>query len=499
MQFSNPVVPGFHPDPSVCRVGEDYYLATSSFEYTPGIPLYHSHNLADWEPIGHCLTRPSQLPLENASASEGIFAPTLRYHDGTYYVISTNVSDGGHFVVSATDPRGEWSEPTWIDAPGIDPDLFWDDDTVYVTYREGEAGIAQAELDLETGALGESRVIADRLAGDYTEAPHLYEIDGTYYLVVAEGGTHTGHMVCVARSDRPDGPFEPCPDNPVLSHRGVSEMYTPIQATGHGDLIEAHDGTWWLVFLGIRQFGGYPGWHHLGRETFLAPVEWVDGWPVVNGGERITPELSVPDTDLERAPRADWTTTDPFAGTDLGPEWNGRYARERYTVGDGVLSLEGGPETLEERGVTFVGRRQQHLECTARARLEFDPRAGEEAGLTLFYDERHHYALALTRREGERRVVVRLRIGDATAVVADRDCPAGAVDLTVEGTPETYRFGFEANGSRTSLASASTRYLSTEVAGGFTGVYVGLYATGHGSDCEEPARFTAFEYRPLAD
>lgn len=502
MQYENPIVPGFHPDPTVCRVGTDYYLATSSFEYAPGVPLYHSENLVDWEPIGHCLSV-EQLDLEGASSSEGIFAPTLRHHDGTYYLVTTNVSAGGHFVITADDPRGRWSEPTWIDAPGIDPDLFWDDGTAYFTYRSGPDGIEQAEIDLETGELGESRQLCRRLVADYTEAPHLYEIDGTYYLLVAEGGTHTRHMVCAARADDPTGPFEPCPGNPILSHRDVSGTYSPIQATGHGDLVQAHDGSWWLVFLGIRKHGGHPGWHHLGRETFLAPVTWEDGWPIVNDDEPIEREMAVPGTELERD-RDDesdrpWGTETSFDGDELGREWNYRYppAEERYVLEDDGLTLRGGPASLDDRDATFVGRRQQHFDCEVTTRLTFDPADGDEAGLAAIYDESHHYEVGVTRRDGKRRAVCRLTVGGVSEIVGETDLSGGTeapITLVLEATQDRYRFGVEANETRNELGTAATRYLATEVAGGFTGVYVGLYATGRGTTCESPARFDSFAY-----
>lgn len=511
MQYENPVLPGFHPDPSVCRAGEEFLLATSSFEYFPGVPLYRSRNLVDWEPIGHALTREAQLPLANAAPSEGIFAPTIRHHEGTYYLVTTNVSDGGHFLVTADDPAGAWSDPTWIDAPGIDPDLFFDDGTVYFTYRGGEHGIEQATLDPETGALGEPRRLCNELAGPYTEAPHLYRIDGTYYLVVAEGGTHTRHMVSVARADHPTGPFEPCPHNPVLSHRGLSGAFHPIQATGHGDLVRATDGSWWLVFLGIRQHGEHPGWHHLGRETFLAPVTWRDGWPVVNGGDPVDVEMVVPETDLTRHPPGDRpgaaaddrdgaTTpreTDPFAGGALGPRWEHRYApeRDRYAMDGEGLALHGGPRTLDDRQPTFVGRRQDAFDCRVRVELSFDPDEGDEAGLAAVYDGDHHYDLGVTRRDGTRRAVVRLRIGDASEEVAGRDLPDGPVTLDLAATTDEYRFGVDCGDGTDPLATARSKYLATEVAGGFTGVYLGVYATGDGTEASAPARFRRFSYR----
>jgi len=491
MQYENPVLPGFHPDPTVCRVDETFYLATSSFGYAPGVPLYRSRNLADWEPVGHALTRESQLPLDNAGASGGIFAPTLRHHDGTFYLVTTNVSDGGHFVVTAEDPAMEWSEPTWIDAPGFDPDLFFENGTCYFTYHvdDPDAPIQQAEIDPETGELGDPHTVWTGYRDPYAEAPHVYERDGTYYLLVAEGGTHAGHMVVAARADDPTGPYEPHPDNPILTHWGRPR--DAIRAVGHADLVRDGDGQWWLVCLGIRQHSMWPRYHHLGRETFLAPVAWEDGWPVVNGGDPIETEMAAPLPGERRAePTAVERTETTFDG-DLGVEWQflGHPDRGRFETDADGLALHGGPETLDEPGATFVGRRQTALDCRAEATLAFDPAEGEEAGLTVFANDRHHYQLGVTRRDGRREAVVRLRIGDATDVVARTPVDA-RVDLAVAAETERYRFLVDGD----ELATASTRYVSTEVADGFLGVTLGLYATGHGRTCEGPAMVERFVY-----
>jgi xylan 1,4-beta-xylosidase len=276
--YSNPILPGFYPDPSVCRVGEDYYLVTSSFEYFPGVPIFHSRDLIHWRQIGHCLTRPDQLRLAGVPSSGGIFAPTLRYHDGLFYMVTTNVSYGGNFYVFTDDPGGAWSEPVFVQQGGIDPSLCFDRGHVYFT-STGESslmGIYQSEIDIKSGKkLTETRFLWSGTGGRYPEGPHLYHIGDYYYLMIAEGGTEYGHMETLARSQSPWGPFEPCPHNPLLTHRNESQ--SPIQGTGHADLVEAHDGSWWLVFLGFRpQRWQY---HHLGRETFLAPVTWsAAGW-----------------------------------------------------------------------------------------------------------------------------------------------------------------------------------------------------------------------------
>ena len=238
--FRNPIIPGFHPDPSIVRVGQDYYLVTSSFEFFPGVPIFHSRDLVHWRQIGHVLTRPSQLPLDGARASGGIFAPTLRYHDGTFYMITTNVTGGGNFYVTATDPAGPWSEPVWLKGQGgIDPSLLFDDDgTVYFASNGGGPGASEGRgiylstLDPKTGALASRpRLVWGGTGKRYPEGPHLYHVNGYYYLLIGEGGTEYGHMVSIGRSRSPWGPYEACPRGPILTHRDT-EADQPIQGTG---------------------------------------------------------------------------------------------------------------------------------------------------------------------------------------------------------------------------------------------------------------------------
>lgn len=519
MPYHNPLIPGFYPDPTICRVGQDYYLATSSFEYFPGVPLFHSRDLVDWAPIGHCLTRPAQLPLAGSRASGGIFAPTLRFHAGRFYMVTTNVTGGGHFIVHTDDPAGSWSDPTWVDTGswGIDPDLFWDDDgTCYFTATSFQ-GIATCPLDVATGKpLAAPRPVWNGTGGQYPEAPHLFKINGLYYLLLAEGGTERGHMVTMARSATLYGPWEPCPHNPILSNRSTS---LPIQSTGHADLVECHDGSWWMVFLGTRPHGGYPRFHNLGRETHMAPVRWTDdGWPVVGREGQADVTNDLPAIARQTPTRWDQTVQDLFEGEPLPVHWNHLrnpdLARYSLTQRPGYLRLWGAAETLGElASPTWVGRRQQHHEMTATTLVCFEPQAeGQEAGLSALMNDRHRIEIAVSHDKGVRVVLARRTIGSLTVVVAQQELPpTGPVELSIAaktqrvegarpgwGAEPLYHLCFRiGDGEPQCLATAEMRYIATEVAGGFTGVYLGLYATGNGQDCQTPADFDWFRYEPV--
>jgi alpha-N-arabinofuranosidase len=505
--YTNPVLPGFYPDPSVCRVGPDYYLVTSSFEYFPGVPLFHSRDLIHWRQLGHCLTRTSQLPLAKAFSSGGIFAPTIRYHEGLFYMVTTNVSHGGNFYVVTDDPAGEWSEPIWVQQGGIDPSLCFDNGHVYFTStgpnipeQEPRQGIYQCEIDIKSGQqLTESRYLWPGTGGRYPEAPHLYHIGDFYYLMIAEGGTEYGHMVTVARSKSPWGPFESCPHNPILTHR--DHAFNPIQGTGHADLIEAHDGSWWLVFLAFRPHDRL--YHHLGRETYLAPITWTsDGWPVVSPEKTVDVAMTSATLPLhlwEQEPERDDFTT-----SQLRHCWN--FLRNPYpenwslTERPGWLRLYSTQHSLDAQdSPAFIGRRQQHFKCSARTLLDFCPEHdGHEAGLTVLANERHHYEIAVTQIQGDRCIIVRRRIGDLVAVVAQEKIQAGLVELEIQANDAAYTFTYIIPGQPArQLATGATRYLSSEVAGGFTGAYIGMYATSHSSTRTPPADFDWFEYHPI--
>jgi xylan 1,4-beta-xylosidase len=505
--FQNPIISGFYPDPSICRVGDDYYTVHSTFEYFPGVPVMHSKDLVHWRLIGYCLTRKSQLQLTKMRASGGVYAPTIRYHSGTFYMITTNVGGGGNFYITAKNPAGPWSEPIWMnDDGGIDPSLFFDDDgTVYYHRQEGgrHGCTAQTTLNLKTGKLGEGSLkeIWRGTGGIWPEGPHLYKVNGKYYLMIAEGGTSYGHIVTIARSDSPWGPFESNPNNPILSH--VNRPDHPIQALGHADMVQTPDG-WWMVFLGIRPQGGR--FHHIGRETFLAPVSWTeDGWPVVNNNGTI--ELTLPAPKLPPHPWKQHPLKDNFDDDSLALEWN--FLRNPYdgdfslTQRPGYLRLNGSAVTLNDQdSPAFVGRRQTDFNCIASTLLEFDPDSeNEEAGLVARQNDKYHYEVGVTLRQGKRQVFFRKVLkGKTIEPIKYVDIQPGPVVLSVKASPLSYEFSCKSStGAQESLGTALTKDLSVEEIGFddgmcFTGVYFGMYATGNGSKCTNPADFDWFEY-----
>ncbi|MEO1288052.1 MAG: glycoside hydrolase family 43 protein [Chloroflexota bacterium] len=512
-----PIIPGFYPDPSICRVEEDYFLVTSSFEYFPGVPIFHSRDLLNWRQIGHCLTRPSQLPLtvdleqvhhtlRDTRISRGIWAPTLRYHDGIFYMVTTNITDGRHLLVTTTDPAGEWSEPMYIDLRpeldlSIDPSLMFDaDGTVYFTCTGQPQAIHQFEIDVATGEqLSPIHKLTEGFHGLWVEGPHLYHIGEWYYLLTAEGGTSYGHRVSLGRSLSPWGPFEAAPNNPILSH---IETEFPVQAVGHGDLVEAHDGSWWLVCLGVRPDRAWHT-HHIGRETFLTPIEWSeDSWfaPPNQHLSHSYPAFA----EHREHPHFDTPTLDRFTDDTLPLYWNTirNLDPQAYSLQErpGWLRLHGNTYTLDEKlhAPTFVGRRQQHIHCEFRCKLDFSPEnEGEMAGITVLMNERHHYDL-FVQGVSSRCVTLRRHVDDMQCDTATVPVSDGGLILIVRASATKYTFAvIDATGEKHLLGSGSVRFLSTEISGGFVGVYFGLFAVANDSHRVTPADFTDVIYQPL--
>lgn len=508
--FTNPVLPGFHPDPSICRIGKRFYLVTSSFEYYPGLPLFASDDLVSWEQLGHVLDRPSQIDLRGAPASGGLFAPTIRHHDGVFYVACTNVSAGGHFLVTTRDLDAGWSDPIWIDQNGIDPSLYFEGDAVYFTSNVQpdpagpheltppfRRGIQQSRIDVRTGAVLEGpRFIWAGTGARYPEAPHLFRRGDYYYLLIAEGGTEYGHMASIGRSGSPWGPFEPSPYGPVINHRSTA---SPFQAMGHADFIELPADEWWTVCLGVRPSGGWP--HHvLGREVFLAPVQWTaDNWPVVGDHGRISAVLPRPQL-RSPAPRTQ-PARDDFDDPRFAPTRTSvRGPAEGVSLGTrpGFLTLQPAGRPIEHSSPCFIGRRQQHHGFHAAAPIVFEEaRDGDEAGLMVRMNETHFYALGVRCHRRGRQVLLRQRFGHIDlASVLGTFPPDKEITFTLRSDGIRYFFEAAAAHRRVAAQPVDVRFVSTEIAGGFTGAFIGLYATSLGNE-SGVAHVDWFEYREL--
>lgn len=533
--FQNPILSGFYPDPSICRVGEDYYLVCSSFSYFPGLPVFHSKDLLHWEQLGHAIDRAGQIDYSRSAFSEGLWAPTIRHYDGLFYIVNTLVSEGRegvrrNYVLTAKNPAGPWSDPIFIEgADGIDPSLFFDEDGK-IWYcgnfinkpkqYEGHHSIYLVELDDENFQMkGERKVIWDGLASrsKWIEAPHIYKKDGWYYLMVAEGGTFVNHAVMMARSRDISGPYEICPRNPILSHRHLSPMH-PISVLGHGDLIETQNGEWWMVLLGVRPYEGVQ--FNLGRETFLVPIVWgEDGWPYVDNESGLVQERErLPDLPCQTWPVP--LLGGHFYSDKLAMHWNSIRVPEKefYSLKDrrGYLRLSLLPTTITDdlRSPAFIGRRQQHDYFTASTRMEFLPeKAGEQAGLCMIQSNEFNYLyvvemiedsiyLSLIRHQNmatlhngsfESHEIAREKIVETPLISFH-----GQVYLYIQGERETYNlyYGFGENEMIPFKTGLDASLLSTNRAGGFVGAYIGLYASANGQESENVADFDWFDYIP---
>ncbi len=498
MKYNNPIIKGFYPDPSVCKVDDIYYLVCSSFQYFPGVPLFESKDLINWKQIGHCLTRKSQVQLENVNSSGGVFAPTIRYNNGRFYMTTNNNTTNQNFYVWTDNIYDEWSEPIYVDQGGIDPSLYFENDKTYFISNGrddyGMSGIVQCEIDIETGKkLTPSRTIWTGSGGRFIESPHMYKINGKYYLVVAEGGTEYGHMVTYARGDSPYGDFEGYNYNPVLTNRNLGGY--EIQGVGHGDLIEDNDGNWWIIHLGFRQIGQWEQYHHLGREVFLTPITFgEDGW--FTAGDNCTTTNSFNLVNITNNVIQNDKKYYTFENTDWDKDWC--YLRtpksENYKFTENKLVLKGTDITLDDiDSPTFIGLRQRDFNATISCEVCISE---GESGITLYMDENHHYDLAIRKIENGYEAIKRLNIGDIKSVektVILNDI--NKVSLVIRANNSDYSFYVKSASEETNLGTAKTRYLSSEVAGGFTGVIIGLYAYGDG--CRNYSEFTNFECRYL--
>ena len=499
----NPILPGWYSDPSICTNGEgDYYLVTSTFSYFPGVPIFHSRDLVNWKQIGHVLDRPSQLRnLDRQHISGGIFAPDIKYNpkNRTYYMITTNVGYG-NFVVKAQDPAGPWSDPILLpQVQGIDPSLLFDDDgKAYIVNNDtapggnseydGHCTIRIVEYDVENDCtVGERKIIVNKGVDPsknpiWIEGPHLYKIDGKYYLMCAEGGTEEGHSEVIFRSDSPMEGYKPWSRNPILTQRHLAAgRKDPVTCTGHADLVRTPEGDWWGVFLGCRPTK--KGFENLGREAFMLPVRWSeDGFPYFLEGEETVPlVVRHPGTVVGKNPTfGNFRVEDSFDGDKLGMEWMTLRgpADTLYALKGGNLELKCSPARATRfETPALLLRRLQHHTFFASTRMRFVPAGTEEAGLLLFKDERHQYFLKVCLQDGKPAIALE-RTGE---ILACQSLPAkySTIDLAIASDDGlTFRFGYavDRDAIRPLSSGVDASWLSTAVAGGFTGTTIGPYA-----------------------
>lgn len=532
MKYKNPVISGFYPDPSVCAANGKYYMVCSSFQYFPGVPLFESENLVNWKQIGYVLTRKSQVMLENIGSSGGVFAPTIRYHEGRFYMVTTNDTTHQNFYVYTDDIYKEWSDPIYVAQGGIDPSLYFEDGHVYFMSNgcddAGVGGVTQCEIDIASGKkLSESKCIWKGSGGRFLESPHLYHIGGFYYLMAAEGGTEYGHMITYARGTSVWGPFENYAHNPVLTNRNKAPFI--IQGIGHGDLIRDDNGEWHILCLGFRQMHMWRPYHTLGREVFLIPVHFdEDGWFRAGTDGTADFEYELKGTFSQQV-KKEYT----FENTDFGIDWC--YLRHpdesRYELSADRAVLYGGGDTLDDvASPTFIAMRQKDFafrlsvllkleelpaaeSYTATPQSEMAAEADKalwvcrdaqsadipEAGVTLYSCENEHYEVAIIHRRGaenmnsgsdagvktdaggaagDYEVILRLNIGGIRHIQAAIPIRTDSAKLIVKGENTAYHFLVETDEKELYLGTGQAKYLSSEVAEGFTGVMIGCYAVG---------------------
>lgn len=517
--YRNPVLAGFHPDPAVVRVGDHFYLVNSSFAWFPGIPVFESRDLVHWKQIGNAIERPSQLEYDGLGVSRGVFAPDISYHDGVFYVLNTFVDGGGNYLVTAKDPAGPWSDPVWLkDIKGIDPSLFFDDDgTAYLLYSgeppggsryNGDRAIWMQRFDTrKMQPVGPRKIVLHGPTGSiqhpvWYEGPHLYRRNGWYYLSCAEGGTSVRHSQIVLRSRSPWGPYRLDPHSPILTQRDLSaDRAAPITDAGHADLVKAPDGSWWAIFLASRAYAKVHD--NTGRETFLLPVHWKNGWPLILPHGKIIPRVAAGPAfmthDATQAPLSgNFTWRDDFDKTRLDSAWMTLRAPAQPWADlkshPGWLSIKPQAVRLDSsHNPSFLARRQQHLSFTASTALKPPTRQGIDAGIAAFRESEYWYFLGARRVGDQLELFLEKDAGGQPEVIAQTriTIPQGELKLKISGNRGAYAFAYDANGKGWHWLKRGVdgTILSTDVAGGFVGTVLGPYAR-----TTEPAG----EHRPEA-
>jgi xylan 1,4-beta-xylosidase len=519
----NPTLAGFYPDPSIVKVGADYYLINSTFAYFPGLPVFHSQDLKNWKQIGNVISRPSQMNFMGHRMTRGLFAPAISYNKGVFYVTCTLIDRGGNFVVTAKDPAGPWSDPTFIpEVKGIDPSVYFDDTKAYIIYNSdapdnkplysGHRTIRMYEFDpVNLKVVGEEKILVNggvdiSKKPVWIEGPHFIKANDWYYLYAAEGGTSVNHSEVVLRSKSPWGPFVPYERNPILTQRDLpADRKDPVTSTGHAQFVEGPDGKTYAIFLAVRPYRD--NFYNTGRETFVAPVEWKDGWPVVDPDHKEVQysyktnykEIKQKDA-LPQNGNFQYTLTFE-KGLDPGLLFLRTVDSSSFSFSkSNGLTLNLKPETCMDLGnPSFIGKRQQHLFCTAETSLDFSTKSeAEKAGLIIFQDEKHFYYLCKSADQGK--PVVQLFKSNTESNTMDLltqvSVTSDKVLLRIDAEGELYSFHYALKPNEWTLLKDKVdgTFLSTQVAGGFIGCLFGMYATSSGELTSGKASFKYLKY-----
>ncbi len=521
--YRNPIIPGFAPDPSICRVGDDFYLINSTFEYFPGIPIYHSRDLVNWELIANALYSVNQnVNMDSINSSAGIHAPTIRYYGGLFYIITTNNLNGEmiNFIITAENPKGPWSKAYILkDAPGIDPSLFFDDDEkVWYTGSsvppepefDGQSEIWMQELDLNKMQLmGEKYYLTRGFSnGTWAEGPHVYKYGDYYYLMISEGGTLHNHAVTIAVSKIITGPYIANARNPILTHRHLS-LDHPIIAVGHGDLVQIKENDWYMVALGFRPIE--KKYKNLGRETFLIPVIWETepywwkdekiAWPVCSPKTgKVEFEYPVPFPGTIQLKTNEFY--DNFDDTELNLEWNFRRTPtapfHSFNEKKGFLRIYLKEGFIAEKGqYSFVGIRQRHFQMEAKSKMEFNPAGNEEAGMTVIQNDRSAYVMSLM----DEKIQLHHFFHGTDSLLASHSYKKSTVFWNVSADYLDYDFSYSQDGKNWVLLfnNADGSKLSPESSGWtYTGVYIGFYGSSNNSTSTNYADFDWFDYKGVS-
>lgn len=509
-EYRNPIIAGFYPDPSVVRVGEDFYLVNSTFGFYPGIPVFHSRDLVNWTQVGNVIDRPDMMDFEGVHLSQqGLYAPTIEFHDGLFYMANTCVACGGNFLVTASNPAGPWSDPVWLpEIGGIDPSLFFEDGHVFILNHghpegpelyDGHRAIWITEVNpVNFLAISKPKMLVDGGVNIddkpiYVEGPHLYNVDGAYFLSAAEGGTEMGHSQVIFKSDDIWGPYLPWDNNPILTQRTLPvDRPNPVNSTGHADLFTDPAGNCWSVFLGTRTYDTVH--FNTGRETFLLPCQWQDGWPVILGhGETVPYTVARPSLPQASGPEkptsGNFRIRETFNST-LTNDW--LFARipasDWWSAGGGKLTMEARSERIGDMAQpSLIARRLQHMNMTATSALRFTPREhGDEAGMVAIQNDAYYFTFGVGQdQEGASVLRLRQRSGENDPlrgrVLTEEllDLESGQqVFLRIEVNADTARFSWSRDGETfiTVHDAVDARTLSSARAGGFVGALVGMYA-----------------------